>query len=200
MSHDWVRYYTAAGDDARPTLRLALELFEADASAPGLAVDLGCGAGRDTAELLRRGWRVLAIDGEEEAIRRLRARPDVATAGDRLHTQVSTFEDAAWPAAELVNASFALPFCPPEAFDALWERIVRSLPVGGRFSGQLFGDRDEWSGEAELTFHTRAQAEALLGAFELELFDELEQDGQTAVGRPKHWHLFHVVGRKLSGP
>jgi trans-aconitate methyltransferase len=41
------------------------------------AVDLGCGAGRDTAELLRRGWRVLAIDAEAEAIRRLLERRDL---------------------------------------------------------------------------------------------------------------------------
>ena len=40
-------------------------------AAPGLAVDLGAGTGRDTAELLRRGWRVIAIDREPEAIDRL---------------------------------------------------------------------------------------------------------------------------------
>ena len=32
------------------------------------AVDLGCGSGADTIALLKRRWRVLAIDGEAEAI------------------------------------------------------------------------------------------------------------------------------------
>ncbi|MEC4815643.1 MAG: methyltransferase domain-containing protein [Scytonema sp. PMC 1069.18] len=41
------------------------------------AVDLGCGDGRDTVELLRQGWRVLAIDGEAEAIARLLNRPNI---------------------------------------------------------------------------------------------------------------------------
>ena len=65
----WGRYFDCAGDDARPTLLDALDRF----AEPGLAVDLGAGTGRDTAELLRRGWSVIAIDGEREAIDRLLA-------------------------------------------------------------------------------------------------------------------------------
>jgi tellurite methyltransferase len=187
-SSDWARYYAAAGDTPRDTLRAALDAF----AEPGFAVDLGCGAGRDTVELLRRGWRVLAIDAEPEAIEHLLARVDDA----RLATQVSRFEDARWPAAELVNSSFALPFCPPAAFPDVWSRLVESVLPGGRFSGHLFGDRDEWSGESDMTFHTRAEAEAILDAFELERFDEVDEDGTTAVGDAKHWHLFHVVARK----
>ncbi len=65
---EWARYYDATGDEPRETLLDALERF----TAPGVAVDLGCGTGRDTVELLRRGWKVVAVDSEEEAIRRLR--------------------------------------------------------------------------------------------------------------------------------
>ena len=32
---------------------------------PGNAVELGCGAGRDTVYLIRNGWNVLAIDRED---------------------------------------------------------------------------------------------------------------------------------------
>jgi hypothetical protein len=45
------------------------------------------------------------------------------------------------------------------------------------------------------THHTRAQAEALLRALVVERFEEVEEDGRTAVRQPKHWHLFHVVAR-----
>jgi SAM-dependent methyltransferase len=190
MSQDWNRYYDAAAEDPRRTLLLALEGFGDE---HGFAVDLGCGTGRDTVELLRRGWRVLAIDGQPEAIDRLSARID---GHGRLRTQVASFEDAVWPLADLVNASFALPFCPPEAFEQVWQRIVDSLGAGGRFSGQLFGDRDGWVGTRPITFLAREEVERLLRGFELELFEEIEEDGATVVGELKHWHLFHVVARK----
>jgi hypothetical protein len=105
-------------------------------------------------------------------------------------------EDATWTDCELVNSSFALPFCPPERFGDVWSRVLSSLSAGGRFAGQLFGDRDGWRQSDEMTFLTRDAAEHLFDGFELERFDELEQDGQTAVGEPKHWHLFHVVARR----
>ncbi len=202
MTEGWSRYYDAAKDGApRETLLLALDLFESEgvaARAERLAVDLGCGEGRDTIELLRRGWRVLAIDAEREAIERLRARADLdSIAAARLETRMISFEEADWLPADLVNSSFALPFCPPDHFPALWKRIASSLRRGGRFSGHLFGDRDGWAQDPALSCHRRVEVEDMLQAFELERFDEIEEDGKTAVGEPKHWHLFHIVAKKL---
>lgn len=197
MASDWTEYYEAAGDEPRSTLLEALRRFDEEERRERFAVDLGCGSGRDTLELLRRGWSVLAIDGTAEAIERLGARPGLdASERQRLETRVARFGDAEWPAADLVNSSFALPFCPPEAFPALWRRIEGSLRAGGRFSGHLFGDRDGWSGEDELTFQTRGEVEDLLAGFEVERLEEVEEDGSTATGKPKHWHLFHVVARR----
>lgn len=197
MGSDWTEYYEAAGDEPRSTLLEALRRFDEEGRRERFAVDLGCGTGRDTFELLRRGWSVLALDGTAEAIERLGSRPGLsARERGRLETRLVRFEDADWPAADLVNSSFALPFCPPEAFPALWHRIERSLRPGGRFSGHLFGDRDGWSGEDDMNFHAPAEVEALLASFEVELLDEVEEDGSTATGKPKHWHLFHVVARR----
>jgi tellurite methyltransferase len=141
---------------------------------------------------------VIAIDAEAEAIARLEARSDLGPdERARLQTQVAGFEEAVWPEADLVNASWALPFCPPESFPSVWRRIAASLPAGGRFSGQLFGDRDGWRRERELTFFTRGEVESLLDGFEPEHLDEVEEDGRTALGEAKHWHVFHVVARKL---
>jgi tellurite methyltransferase len=196
VASDWTKYYEAVGLEPRTTLVEALRRFDEEGSRERFAVDLGCGTGGDTVELLRRGWHVLAVDGQAEAIDRLRALELGEDERGRLETRVSRFETTEWPPADLVNASFALPFCPPGDFPAVWERIEQSLHPGGRFSGHLFGDRDEWSDEDDMTFQTRAEAEALFSRLEVELFDEVEEDGPTAVGKQKHWHLFHVVARR----
>ncbi|GAB4200983.1 MAG: class I SAM-dependent methyltransferase [Coleofasciculaceae cyanobacterium] len=198
FDRDWSAYYSAVvGRPPRETLLAALARFEAEQSAPStrFAVDLGCGEGRDTVELLRRGWRVLGIDGETEAIARLQSRPDINLAV--LDTQVVRFEEITLPeSVDLVNSSFALPFCPPEHFLRLWEKIVSCLRPGGRFCGQLFGDRDSWAVYPSMSHHTREQVEVLLQPFEVEVLDEEEHPGKTAIGEDKYWHLFHIVARK----
>jgi len=192
MAQGFGDYYDAtAARPPRKTLLAALDRFER----PGRAVDLGCGDGRDTIELLRRGWQVVAIDAEADAIARLQARPDLPAAA-RLVTEVARFEAARWASCDLVNASFALPLCPPAAFPALWHRIVGSLLPGGRFAGQLYGERDGWAGNPGITHMTRAAAERLLAGLAVELFEEDETDAVTPRGKPKHWHIFHIVARR----
>lgn len=193
----WEHYYRAvSGNPPRDTLVRALTAWEAEhpQKTERLAVDLGCGEGRDTLALLARGFRVIAIDSEPAALDWLRQRPDL-TAGARLETICARMEDAAWPAADIVNASFALPFCAPDRFAALWARIVESLPSGGRFAGQLFGPHDDWAGPL-LTICDRAAVDALLTPFERDHFEEVDRPGKDALGTPKHWHLFHIAARK----
>jgi hypothetical protein len=114
----------------------------------------------------------------------------------RLETEVSRFEDLVPPRALLINASFALPFCPPSEFPRFWSSLLDALEPGGRISGQLFGDHDEWAEREEMTFHSRTEVESLLENLDIEMFDEIERDGSTATGDPKHWHIFSVVARK----
>lgn len=196
--HDWVTYYEAvAGRPPRETLLQALGRFDAEplSRSSRFAVDLGCGDGRDTVELLRRGWQVLAIDGEEKALTRLLNRPDVAR--DRLQTQQMRFEALTLPTGvDLINASFCLPFCPPDRFPQMWQTMVEALQVGGRFCGQLFGDRDSWVKFPNRSHHTRPQVEEMLKAFEIEWLDEEEHPGVTAIGEEKYWHIFHIVAIK----
>jgi SAM-dependent methyltransferase len=191
----WAAYYEKLRDrPPRRTLLAALDRF-GPLGRGALAVDLGCGDGRDVIELLRRGWRVVAVDAEPDALRRLQDRP--LPAGGELTPIVARFEDVPLPLdLSLVNSSFALPLCEPAAFRILWERIREALPTGGRFSGQWYGPRDSWVGRPGITFLARDEALALLAGFELEMFEEEEADGVTPRGSPKHWHIFHIVARK----
>ena len=194
----WEDYYAKTGTrPPRRTLLFALDKFDGE---PGpadrrLAIDLGCGNGRDTIEILRRGWPVLAIDAEQTAIDGLLARPDLPR-GSKIETRTTRFEDTALPGADLINSSFALPLVPADRFPALWAGIVAAVRPGGRISCQLYGDRDSWAGDPTITFFSRAEVEALLSDLETELFEEEEDDSVTPRGAKKHWHIFHIVARK----
>ena len=194
MSGEWESYYRRrAGRPPRESLVKALALFER----PGLAVDLGCGSGIDSLELLRQGWRVVAIDGEREALAWLeRAVPPAWQS--RLEMQQVMFEAVELPRCDLVNASASLPFCGPAHFDLFWGKIVMALGGNGRFAGHFFGDRDDWSNNPEMTFHTAGQVQALLADFEIEGLAEKEYEEERPGGEWKHWHSFEVVARKGS--
>lgn len=192
---DWARYYERLQDrPPRATTVFAARRFKT----PGLAVDLGCGAGRDCLPLLRAGWQVVAIDREASAIEKLQA----AAPSDRLRdltVRQENFEATALPAADLVVSCFALPLAPKPTFPDLWRQIIASLRSGGRFAGQLYGVRDSWArnGAADgVVAFDRAGCLGLLSDLKVELFEEEEHDGVTPRGKSKHWHIFHIVAVK----
>jgi tellurite methyltransferase len=201
---DWPGYYKVVlGKPPRETLVFALDLFDKERDwaadpAPRTAIDLGCGEGRDTLELLRRGWHVVATDAHPDALSHLLARVPRDQA-ERLETRTVEFRSTRLPRADLVNASFALPFCGPGDFPVVWEEISRAISPGGRFAGQLFGDRDDWAGLPDRTHQTRPQVIELFRGFEFEMLKEEEKDDATATGGSKHWHVFHIVARRQGG-
>lgn len=204
---DWPGYFDLmVGKPARETLVAALASFDKDdlkglpaRVGPRFAVDLGCGEGRDTLELLARGWKVLAIDGHPRAFELLDARVRAEDRG-RLETRVATFADAKWPeGVDLFNASFALPFCEPREWGGVWRRIVASIRPGGRFAGQLFGNRDGWATLPDRTHHRRAELDGLFAEFVFEELREEERPDTNHDGKPKPWHVFHIVARKRDG-
>jgi len=223
-AYDWTPFFDAVrGQGPRETLTMALDLFEAEDAMRAerqwrFAVDLGCGEGRDLREMLRRHrctwWKAIGIDTSP---------PPIMTDVDEHRWYVHPLAMEQVPLTfrsyvtytrtnrkvervDLVNASFSLPFCEPSSFSALWQWIVDRLLPGGRFAGQFFGVDDEWNVPADRQaalamppariFHTRAEVERLLEPFKIEHLEEVSRMGKTSTGQAKHWHVFHVVGRK----
>ncbi len=71
-----------------------------------------------------------------------------------------------------------------------------SILPGGRFCGQLFGERDTWASLPDRSHQTRDGALTLLEGLEIEHFEEDEKDAEDAEGRARHWHVFHIVARR----
>src|SRR5436305_1458940 len=81
----WPEFARATRDDPHwPLMARAAAML----ARPGDALDLGCGAGRDTRYLLAHGWRVTAVDSEPEAISLLTESPQ-----RNLHAVQSSIED-----------------------------------------------------------------------------------------------------------
>ena len=195
-AEDWPRYFGAVlGNGARETLVSALDSFAREGYAEGLAVDIAAGEGRDTLALLHRGWRVVATDAEPEAFSYLLPRVPEALKLNLMTVEV-TFEKMQIPDCDLVNASYAFPFCKPQHFQALWDRVVAAIRPGGRFAGQFFGKRDTWASLPGRTHHDRDEVLKLMNGFEIELLEEEESDDSPDVRNPKHWQLFHLVAKK----
>ena len=187
----WDEYYRAIeGRYPRPLFVDALAL----AAGPGVAIDVGCGDGTETLALLADGWTVFAGDAAPEAIERLRSSVPTEAAG-RLTTVVAPFQELELPAADFVYAGLSLPFCAPGHFGEAWRRITAAVRPGGVLAVHLFGPRDSWANNPDMTFYTREEVEALLDGFDVRSLVEQDEDGQ-AVSGPKHWHVFHVIAAR----
>src|SRR5689334_14935804 len=123
----------------RKTLLAALQLFEAEATT-GSALDLGCGTGADTLELLNRNWTVIAVDSAPEALATVLTQAPVHRMG-QLTTKLTAFEDlqaSQLPTFDLVNASFSLPYCAAAHFGQFWTEVRQMIRRNGRFCGHFF--------------------------------------------------------------
>jgi SAM-dependent methyltransferase len=182
-----------AGRTPRPLLLRARRL--AGAGNSRLAIDIGAGAGNETAALLWDGWRVLAVDQDPACAERIRSLGIEITPG-ALEVWTTDFADVtALPRADLIYAGYSLPFA-GQAFDGLWSAMRNSLLPGGWLACQLYGERDglrELGGDHH--FVTRHEALRLLDGLEILEFEEQENDGDSVRG-PKHWHVFHVIARR----
>lgn len=162
---------------------------------PGNAVELGCGAGRDTVYLIRNGWNVLAIDREDVEIRIVSKL--LVEELEQFEFFKQRFEAIKLENSNLVVANFSLPFCNKNNFKELWDKINHSILKDGYFVGNFLGDKDEWKNAKEkMTFLTKDQVMELFRNFEIVEFKEVEKDGLTGLGKMKHWHIFNVIAKK----
>src|SRR5579863_2387507 len=120
------------------------------------ALDLGCGAGRDTRYLLEQGLQVTAVDADAHAMDILATFPQ-----ERLRAVQSSFVDFEFESYDIINAHFSLPFLARDQFYDVFGRVREALCPGGIFVGQFFGIHDGWNTPEraeKMTFLTRDEA------------------------------------------
>lgn len=175
----------------RPLILEALK--KVDLSSKAQALDLGAGSGRDTVELLNRGFYVDAVDRDQSSL-------DLIPAHDNLIKIYSKFEDLSLDKNKygIINASFSLSFCHPDEFENFFHHVKRALAIGGVFCGQVFGNKDNWNTFKNMTFYTRKKTEELFLNLSIESFNEVEEDAPSFSEKMKHWHFFEVIAKKVN--
>lgn len=198
---DWNEYYkNKSNQTPRETLITALEYISKNKNKRKdlFAVDVGCGHGADTIELLKQGWKVFATDGDENGLRILNESVDDSHKKNLITKKISfeNYGNIRIKKCDLLNAGYCLPFCKPQHFNVFWENISGFIKKGGVFSGQFFGENDEWTYNKEMTFHNLKAVKKLFTNFKIIYFEEKDEDGKTASGESKHWHVFSVTAEK----
>ena len=137
--------------------------------APGRALDIGAGEGRNAVWLATRGWRVTALDVSDVALARASER--AAAAGLQLECVV-----ADWREHELADASLELvvvSFMHPDRHErpSMFDRAARALVPGGHLfvTGVHAVDHGRRDPPARERLHTPDRLREALSGVDLEL-------------------------------
>ena len=161
----------------------------------GNAIELGCGAGRDTKLLLENKWNVLAIDREEVSniIKENLNEEELK----RFRFQKQELENLKLEKNNLIVANNSLSFCKKEKFEEMWDKIKNSILSNGYFVGNFFGINDEWAkNKKDMSFLSKESFLKLFDDFDIIEFKEIEKEGLTGLGKIKYWHIFNVIAKK----
>ena len=106
---------------------------------PGNAIELDCGAGRDTICLIKNGWNVLAIDREdtkgliEEKLNENELK--------NFRFSLQNFQNVELENNSLLVSNFSIPFCGKKYFKEFWNKIEESIEKGRIFCWKLFSEQ-----------------------------------------------------------
>lgn len=160
------------------------------------AIDLGCGAGRDTKFLVKNGINVTAIDRAD--VRKFLYEGLEENEKERINFVQTQFSDVQLPKADLVISYEAIQFCDMETLKSLINKIKSSLNKNGYFLCDFLGTHDSGFGNGKkIMLFDKKEIEKLLDGFEIIEIYEMEKDGETAMHQVKHWHVFWVIAQKI---
>ena len=187
---DWTNYQNKTyGDDVCKLLIEFLDNHKIDN-----AIDLGCGSGNETVYMIKNGIKVLAIDrqlNQDFVLNRLSENEKKLVS-----FKESSFEDVELTKTQLLTAFFSIPFCNPNNFDELWNKIYNSIEDNGYFVGQLFGDRDAWNVVDSINTFPIDKVKEYLKNYKIIKLEEVEYVRESD---NKKWHFYDIIAQKKVG-
>lgn len=186
----WKQYSKQSKNEPpRPLLLKSLSFFK---KYRGSAIDIGCGAGNESAYLYNHGWNVLAIDRNKECLINLKDMYPGIQTSNVLFESLNEL-----PKSDFIFAGLSIPFCNPKFFERFMDIILCSINVRGRFAGIFLGPNDDWSHSFNISFCTIELIHSLFDKLEIEFISEVEFDKKTFAGVNKHWNTISIIAKKI---
>ena len=151
---------------------------------------MGCGTGNDTAFLLDKGFKVTAIDQEEQVNEIIKNKN---LNEENLKIIINDFSKIEITNSDLILANYSL-FFVKDNFDEFIEKILKNINLKGFFVGNFVGKEDDWN-----KARTTVDKEKLLEYFKdfkMFYFSEEKYYKDTANGNSKFWHVYTVIAQK----
>ena len=153
------------------------------------AIDLGCGAGNDTEFLISKGFRVTAIDNQEQV-------KDILDSKDidktKYEVKIGDFSKLEIPNADLILANMSL-FFVKDNYQEFLKNLIKKVNVSGFFVANFLGNEDDWKGKNSTI--EKEQLLELFKDFDLNYFSEEKYYSKTALGENKFWHVYTIIAQ-----
>lgn len=139
-------------------------------SAPGNALDVACGSGRNLLWLARAGWRVTGVDRDTAATAPLRTAADIIDAD---------IENGPWP---LAGRQFDLVVVCNYLWRPLFDRIKAAVKPGGHLVWETFADGQQTIGRPSRPEFLLQRGELLrvCEGWHILAFEDVFEDGVNA--------------------
>jgi tellurite methyltransferase len=211
VSSPWSEHYEIIKDNL-PANQLIEALLDSAKSGkpPGLAVDLGAGAGLQTAALAGAGWSVIAVDADpasrpyvdrslSRTADRIRSRGGDPTAlmGKVLNAQ-KPFAAFRFPRDNTTDLVYSgsLSFVPQAEAEQVIDRAHQSLKPGGTLVISLFGQDHGLKNRFGVTTWREAEVRALLKDFDIVSLSHNKQQTKFSDGTTGPQDLIEVTAVK----
>ena len=155
------------------------------------AIDLGCGAGNDTEFLVSKGFKVTAIDNNEQVKSILESRN---LNSENLNIIIDDFSKIDLPKTDLLNSHFSMHYV-KENFDGFMKKLLQNvINPNGVFIGNFLGKEDDWN-----ECSTTVEKEKILEYFKdfnIFYFSEEKYYKDATSKKNKFWHVYTVIAQK----
>jgi len=160
----------------------------------GAALDIGAGAGNDSAWLLENGFTVTSLDKDASKLR-----ANEALNGKATILELSWDEFVFTPnSLNLIIAQNTFPFLSREKTERVIVDAVSALQSGGFICYTLFGPKDAWAHKENMHFVSYEDAIAFAEKLPVEIFYRSNEIGygSTMSGDMKFWEIHRIILKK----